>query len=221
MLHSCINNLVQIYNFSEFSSGSSALVSSSDPSVLDFAIDGSGRTTKIFMEPMQYGDIGKERYDLGLGRSYMEKDIKFFRLFVSRSDLTVHELVVYTQHPNGNQAIDSEQSVEDFTRSLVIHPRRNTSKREVKDEDSEFILPDGLTIVEAPRSKTASQIPKWGHDHTTVHDARDNGLLVNALLRREYIERGTSKSIDVGVVTNQVKQMLVDDFDPTLPVGTL
>jgi RNA polymerase I-specific transcription initiation factor RRN6 len=222
MLHSQINNLVQVYTFSEVPSGSSILLSSPDPSVLNLDIDGMGRITEIRMESMQYGDIGKTAYDPGPGRSYREKDIKFFRLCMTRSDLTVHELVVYMQNPDRDEATDSDPSVEDFTRSIIRHPRRDTSKAEVITGEGEFVLPDGLTTIETPKSKTESQMPKWGQIQTALHGARDNGLLVAALSRSEHRKEGESNSVNVEVVTNQVKEMLEDDIDSSnLPLGTL
>jgi RNA polymerase I-specific transcription initiation factor RRN6 len=222
MLHSHLNNLVQVYTFCEVPSGSSTLVLSPDPSVLNLDIDGTGRITEIRMEFMQYGDIGKMAYDPGPGRLYREKDIRFFRLYVTQSDLTVHELVVYIQDPGSDESTDSDPFVADFKRSIIRHPRQDTSKDEVITGEGEFILPDGLTTIEAPRSKTKSQMPKWGQAHTTLHGGRDNGLLVTALSRPEHREDGAPISVDVEVVTNQIKEMLEDDFDTSnVPLGTL
>jgi RNA polymerase I-specific transcription initiation factor RRN6 len=198
------------------------LVSSPDPSVVNLDIDGTGRITEVRMESMQYGDIGKIAYDPGPGRSYREKDIKFFRLYVTLSDLTVHELVVHIQDPNSDEPNDGDPSVEGFKRSIIRHPRRDTSKHEVITGEGEFILPDGLTTIEAPRSKTESQMPKWGQVHTILHGARDNELVVAALSRSEHRENGVPNSVDVEVVTNQIKEMLEDDFHlSNVPLGTL
>jgi RNA polymerase I-specific transcription initiation factor RRN6 len=221
MLHSHLNDLVQVHTFSEDPSSTSLLVSSPDPSVVDLAIDGPGRITEIRMESMQYGDIGKAAYDPGPGRSYRDNDIKLFRLYVTRSDSTVHELVVYVQDSGSDGPVDGDLTVENFTRSIIRHPRRDTSKDEVITGDGEFILPDGLTSIEAPRCKTESQTPKLEQRHTILHIARDNSLVVSALVRPVHHEDGATNSVDVETVANQVKEMLEDVDSPNIPIGTL
>jgi RNA polymerase I-specific transcription initiation factor RRN6 len=216
MLHSRLNNLIQVYVFSEYVSGSPTLISTSDPSVLNLTVDGPGRITDIRMVPMQYSGIGEEAYQPGPGRTYVESGIKFFRLFVTRADLGVHELVVYTQRPDEDESTDDDRIVENFTRSVIRHPRRGASKTNVIDEDDDFILPDGLTMVEAPRSKTVSQVPNWcqAYDRTSLPDARNHRPMLKALLRDGP---GSSNSVDVSVVINQLRQILEDDPDFSLP----
>jgi RNA polymerase I-specific transcription initiation factor RRN6 len=222
MLHSSLNNLVQVYAFSEDPSSNAMIVSTSDPSVVDLAIDGPGRITEIRMESMQYGDIGKVAYDPGPGRTYRKHDIRFFRLYVTRSDSTVHELVIYFRAPDTDEPTGSDLVVEDFTRSIIRHPRRDTYKEDIITQEGEFILPDGLTTIESPEPKTESQTPKIEQSHATMHNIRDSGLLFAALSHREHFADTMTTSVDVEVVTNQIKGMLEDDFDSSsIPLGTL
>jgi RNA polymerase I-specific transcription initiation factor RRN6 len=222
MLHSSLNNLVQVYAFSEDLSSNAMVVSSFDPSIVDLAIDGPGRITEIRMETMQYGDIGKDAYDPGPGHTYRKHDIKFFRLYVTRSDFTVHELVICFRAPGTDEPTGSELFVEEFTRSIIRHPRQDTSKDDIITQEGEFVLSDGLTIIESPESKTESQMPKIEQSHAIMHNTRNSGLMLAALSHQEHYEDAMTTSVDVEVVTNQVKGMLEDGFDSSnIPLGTL
>jgi RNA polymerase I-specific transcription initiation factor RRN6 len=216
VLHSRLNNLIQVYVFSEYPSGSPTIISTSDPSVLNLTVDGSSRITDIRMVPMQYSDVREEAYQPGPGRTYVESGIEFFRLFVTRADLSVHELVVYTKRPDEVESTHDDRIVENFTQSIIRHPRRGASKTHAIDEDEDFILLDGLTTVEALRSKTVSQVPNWcrAYERTSLHDARNHRPMLKALLRDG---QGSSNSVDVSVVINQVRQILEDDPDLSLP----
>jgi hypothetical protein len=101
-----------------------------------------------------------------------------------------------------------------------MHPKQDMSKNDAIDEDEDFILPDGLTTVEAPRPKMASQMPAWSQfdDGVPFHAARNHRLMFKALLRDEPV---LSKPVDVSVVTDEMRQML-DDIEPSaFPLGTL
>ncbi|CAO2654746.1 Nn.00g114790.m01.CDS01 [Neocucurbitaria sp. VM-36] len=223
LLHSRLNDIVQVYTFSEHPSGSSTLISTSDPTMLDFAISGIQRYTQIHMEPMQYGESGQETHGSGLGFSYMEKGIQFHRLFSICSDLSVHELVVYA-HKLGADLSHSDLTVEDFTHSLIRQSRRDASRKEVIDVDNDFIVPNGLKAVEAPKSKTMSQEPKriQIQDRASLRDDKDYRTLYSALSQTDTSVVEVSKSVDFEAVTNQLQQILVDESSSTsLPLGTL
>lgn len=224
LLHSRLNHLVQTYNFGRHPSDSSALVSTSDPSVLEFNIGGPGRTTQIQMEFMQYGETGQGADGSGLGCSYINKGIQFFRLFSAQSDLSVYETVVYTQALRANAAIHSDIVVKDFERSLIRHTRRNVSRKEVIVEDDDFVVPNGLDAVESPKSKIPSQAPKvvQHQDLASFQGELDYRLLYSALIRIDASDERASGSVDIAIVTNRLHQMLMNEPGSTaLPLGTL
>lgn len=182
----------------------------SDPGILDLAIDGQSRITNLHLEPMQQGGI--------------RTDIDFFRLFVTMSDHSVHELVVHTGKSLTHETPNAYQGVEDFTRSIIRRPRICTSKTDVVSKEDDFVIPDGLTAVETPSSKNPVQVWKQGQisENPSEQATRDNELLSGALRRPEHTGEGSYDSINVAAVTNEVKQMLVKDPDTVpLPIGTL
>ena len=224
LLHSRLNHLVQIYTFVEHPSGSSTLVSASNPTMLDFAISGPHPPTQVHMEPMQYGKTGQEAYASRLGRSYMENDIHFYRLFSTCSNLSVHELVVYTHKLGAEPPTRSDLVIESFTHSSIRHTRRDVSKKEPIDEENDFIVPNGLKAVEGPKSKTMSQEPKriQKRDRAPLRGGIDYRMLYSALIQPHISVDGATESVDIEVVTNQLQQILMDEPTSTpLPLGTL
>ncbi|KAG9194538.1 hypothetical protein G6011_04573 [Alternaria panax] len=205
MIHSRVNNLVQIYSCVERFPG---LVTGSDPSMLDLSIPGSGHITDIFMEPMQQGDLRSEA-DL-------------FQLFVMQSDLSVHELVVCTQ---ASTTVDmtNDHAITDFTRSTITRPRDLTLKSRTANRDDEFLCPDGLANTELPYSKAATL---WSDQYTssnksTALEIRNNGLLGDVILRSMILAE-KSGAIDAVTVMDQVNEMLATGANlPSVPLGTL
>ncbi|KAJ4368162.1 hypothetical protein N0V83_006518 [Neocucurbitaria cava] len=224
LIHSRLNQLVQICTFADHSSGSSTLISTSDLTTLNFAISGSQGTNQIHIEPMQYGDTGQETYGSMLGHLYRDQGIRFYRLLSTSPDLSVHESVVYLHKLGADISNPSSLDVEEFTRSLVRHTRRDVSKKEGVDEDDDFIVPNGLKAVEAPKPKIASQQPKKieHQDRASLRGGIDYRMLYEALTQKETGIEGVSDPIAIEVVTNQLQQIFMDEpSSAPLPLGTL
>lgn len=210
VLYSQLNNLIQVYSFMEHPAGGPSMVACSDPGILDLTVDGSGRITNLYMEPMQQGGI--------------RMDIDFFRLFVVLSTSSIHELVICTAKSSTQESFITNEVVEDFTRSMIRHPRVGISKTEVVNKDDEIIVSDGLDVLDAPSSKTPSRILKPGQvlEDAPVQITRNNELLYEALQCAENPESDVQDSLDITAVLGEVKQMLADDPDSVpLPIGTL
>ncbi|KAH7398253.1 RNA polymerase I-specific transcription initiation factor RRN6-like protein [Pyrenochaeta sp. MPI-SDFR-AT-0127] len=224
LLHSRLNHLIQIYGFKKNPLGSVAPILSSDPGVLDLTLAGGEIKTQIHMEAMHFGETGQEAYHPGPGRSYMEQGVMFYRLFVARSDLSIHETVVYTHDLEADTSPHTVHTVESFKRSLVRNPRRDISRKEFINEEGDFIVPNGLGALESPKSKTVLQTPKWfpRQDGTSLQGFMDYTLLYEALTRTDASVEGAIESVDITAVTTQLKQMLADDsVSSSFPLGTL
>jgi len=172
---------------------------------------------------MHYGETRQEADASGPGRSYMEQGISFYRLFVTRSNLSVDELIVYTPGPASEDFNSREHIVHDFDRALVRRPRRGISKRDVIDKDEEdFIVPNGLSVAQGPKLKTVSQEPTWvqRRRRAPCQNSVDYRLIYDALIHSENSMEG-SESVDITTVTNQLRQVLADDSELSLPLGTL
>lgn len=182
----------------------------SDPGILDLTVNEPGQITSLHMEPMQQGGI--------------RIDLDFFRLFVTLSSSSIHELVIYTGKSLAQESPDSFQAVEDFTRSMIRRPRVGISKTEVVNKEDDFVAPDGLTVVELLRPKNPPKIFKRGESAVcaSAHETRNNELLYEALRRPENAMGDAPSSIDVATVTDELKQMLTDEPNSvSLPIGTL
>jgi RNA polymerase I-specific transcription initiation factor RRN6 len=210
MLYSQLNNLIQLYTFGENHSGATSMVACSDPGILDLTIDGPGRITSLHMEPMQQSGI--------------KMDVDFFRLFVVLSSSSVHELVIYAGESLTQDPPPTDQVVEDFTRSMIRRPKVGISKAQLANGRNETMTLDGLAVLKLPSSKTPSTFlkPDQVLEDISMPTTRDNELLCEALRRPEHPGNNVQDSVNINAVTEEVKQMLVDDPNSVpLPIGTL
>jgi RNA polymerase I-specific transcription initiation factor RRN6 len=208
MLSSRVNNLVQVYSFCEHSS-SSCLVTSSDPTLLDLSIDGPGRITDIIIEPMQ--------------REGLIADVDFFQLFVTHSDLSVHEATVYTRISMMDDSTENDQVVADFTRSTIRRPGSFTTKSHAVNKDNGWVIPDVMVAAELSNLNVATRSPgeHQSSNNATLPDTRDN-ILLGEILSQAKSEMEEFGAIDAVAVMDQVNELLATGADlPPLPLGTL
>jgi RNA polymerase I-specific transcription initiation factor RRN6 len=222
ILHSRLNGLAQFYVFDDHRS--TTTLSTFDPTLLRLAGEELLDTIQIHMEPMPIGESSQEAYHFGPGRSYMARGIKFYRIFVLQSDLSVHEFVVHSHKSVVMESDNDVPTVEDFKRSLVRHPRRDASRREViEEEDSNPFIPDGLQVMDGPMCKIASQLPTTlrTHHRASVNSARDYTLLYSALDQDGKCFERPTKTTDIATLMTKIQQMLITELDPQSPLDTL
>jgi RNA polymerase I-specific transcription initiation factor RRN6 len=162
------------------------------------------------MEPLlSQGDVGSSSE--GLGRLYFAQGLRFYKLFVLRSDLSIHEAIVYcTTQPNAK--------VEDITWSRVYQPNKSVRTIGTIQELDDFLEPDGIEAMDSPLSKLPSQTPEYmqGDEHNTARRVSDHTLLYDTLTQKETTTANGS------VVIAQMKQLLAENSDGAqLPLGTL
>ncbi|KAI4646806.1 hypothetical protein J4E93_005030 [Alternaria ventricosa] len=210
MLSDDVNNLVQVHSFRSSTSGPSGLVTSSDPTLLDLPIGGSAHITNLYIDPMQW--------------EYAKKDVFFLQLFVTLSDLSIRELVVWSQSTSTGHAAGNDHAVVDFTLNTIKRPRNLTLNSKRRNKDDDFIVPNGLVTTGLPSSKTIIQQPglRKSSDSTAMPDARDNASLGAILSQSKSAAEQVSGTIDAVAVMDQVNEMLATGADlPPLPLGTL
>ncbi|USP75970.1 hypothetical protein yc1106_03244 [Curvularia clavata] len=210
MLYSQVNNLIQLYTFSEHPTGISSMVACSDPGILDLTIDGPGRITNLHMEPMQQGGI--------------RMNINFFRLFATLSGSGVHELVIYTGKSLIQEPLAHRQIIEDFTRSTIKRPRMGIPKSESIGRHGESMNLGRLNPLKLPKSTAPlKDLEQEGSlEDAPVHRTENYRILYEALQYPVKPESDASGFMDIEAVTDEVKEML--DEDPgsaPLPIGTL
>lgn len=168
---------------------------------------------------MHYGEVGQGGYDHSLGRYYMEHGIKFYRLIVALSDLSIHEALLYSR-----ELETDTDGIMPFDWSLVKHHRRNASRKDTVDNQDDLITPDGLNAVDSPKSKTPLQAPQWTltQDQPFWHNSLDYDLLYDVLTSTNGIEGKADQFMDIQTVADHVEQMLSDGTEVSqLPLGTM
>lgn len=206
MIHSRVNNLVQVYSFVELSSG---LVTGSDPTLLDLFVPGSGQITNMLIETMESANVRSE--------------VGFLELFVMQSDSSIYELVVCTRPSTEDDSIEDDQVITDFTRSTIRRPRNLKFKSHTVNKEDDFVRPDGLAIIELPCSKVATPRSHWYNtlNDPTAYETRNNSLLGEIISRSKSTAEETD-TIDAVAVMDQVNEMLATCAgSPSLQLGTL
>lgn len=202
--------MVQIQSFRSNTSDSSGLVTSSDPTLLDLPIGGSVHITNLYIEPMQW--------------EYSKKDVLFLQLFVTLSDLSTRELVVWSRSTSTGHITENDYAVVDFTRSTIRRPRNLIFNSKPRNKDDDFIVPNGLVDRGLPSSKIGRQQPglRRSSDGAAVPETRDNASLGEILSQSKSAAEQVSGTIDAVAVMDQVNEMLATGADlPPLPLGTL
>lgn len=219
IIHSRLNNILVHFIFRDPPSGASPLVLCSDPSSLNLIIDAPQRIHQLHLDRMEYGEVGQGAYEHALSRSYLERGVKFYRLFAALSDLSIHEVVLHSQEPESDM-----NAIMPFDWSLIRHHRRNVSKKDIVDNQDDFITPNGLNAVDSPRSRTALQAPHWilSRDHILWQHSLDYSLLYGALTWTNGAERKLDEYMDIQAAADHLDQLLSDGAEVSqLPLGTM
>jgi len=208
LLRSRLDGLTQIYTFHTASMESTAVIASTSATPLELAIDGQDHIIQLAMEPLAFhgGDGGAT--SLSLGNSYIERGLKFYKLFILRSDMSIHETIVCstTQLP---------LDVQDIAWTTV-YPRTKRGRNARKID--QLIEDEGPDSVDGPVLKLSTQITPGlqPEPHNTSCRTVDHTLLYSALLQTD------KSTIDIPTVTNQLRQLLLENVDVSeLPLGTL
>jgi hypothetical protein len=153
----------------------------------------------------------------------LRSEIGFFQLFVTQSDLSVHELIVYTRTSTADDRIEDDYAIADFEQSTITRPKDPPIRSRKINKDEDFVSPDGLPTTALPCSKIAAPQSHW-HDNlndSTAYETRNNSLL-GEVMSQSKSSAEESSAIDAVAVMDQVNEMLATGADlPSLPLGTL
>ena len=223
LLHSRMNDLTQTFIVANAKSGSAVLGSSFDPTYLDLAVDGPGYTLQVTMEPCRFqGNVSSSTQ--GLGRRYFAEGFAFYKLFMLRSDLSVHESIIYTASSSGSTTNESNHSVEDLVWTIIYRPRKDVRTIGGIQEMDDFLEPEGIEAMEEPVSKLPLQVPTLtnGKKANMANRAVDHRPLYDALTRNHTGEEENGGAVDVPSVVIRHQGMLISSTDiPQVPLGTL
>jgi RNA polymerase I-specific transcription initiation factor RRN6 len=211
LVHSRLNSMVQTYIFNDNVTNPSTLVSSSNPTLLNLAIDAPGVTTQLHMEPLQFQHDTRSETQ-GPGRTYAAQETRFYKMFALQSELSVHEATMYA-HGAMHSKIDP------IGWSTVYRMRREVRSVNHIEELDDFLTTAGLQALDKPTSKLALQAPIWTQSLNTTRRTTDHSRLYDALTRKEG---EIATTVDVPVVARELRHFLVNDGGASsLPLGTL
>ncbi|KAH3969747.1 hypothetical protein HBH68_137300 [Parastagonospora nodorum] len=223
LLHSRLNDLTQTYIVDNATSSSGVLGSSFDPTYLDLAVDGPGHTLQVTMEPCRFqGDISSSAQ--GQGRTYLAQGFTFYKLFMLRSDLSVHESIIYAASSAGSSTVENDHTVEDLIWTRIYRPRKDVRTIGGIQEMDDFLEPEGIEAIEEPVSKLRLQVPNLnnGKQADFANRAVDHRSLYDALTGNDIGEEENGGAVDVPSVVIQHQGMLISSTNiPQVPLGTL
>lgn len=195
------------------------MVVASDPVQLDLTFDCPGRIAQLHIEPMECDETTYEATSPGPDRSALESGVRFYRLFATQSDFTVHELVIsaYECWTDGSPPSHHDPLV--FSQNFLKHKRATQRKEDVQD-DEDFIIPDGLNKVYNPTTLFSLQAPRWTKRQARIlsRAGSDYSVLHRALT---WTEHNHENSISITDVVNNAREMLINDQDASPLSGTL
>jgi RNA polymerase I-specific transcription initiation factor RRN6 len=219
ILRSRLNNLTQTYTYTHESSNSDALVSSAIPTLLHLITGVASNTLEVATEPCRFQGDTDSGGPGRLGQIYHARKLRFMKVFMLQSDLSVYETVLYTA-PLADGGSEHE-AVEDITWTKTYLPRKNVLVAE-GDEMRNFIELEGIEAINKPISSLVSQAPKAeeGQNKASARRVVDHRLLYDALTRKHH--GSVTANIDIRTVTARLKQSLVAPAScPEPPPGTM
>jgi RNA polymerase I-specific transcription initiation factor RRN6 len=209
MVQSRLSPLTQVYTF-RTSTDLIAAISSANATRLELAVDGEGHTIQSIVEPLQIeGDTESSSDCLAL--SYMAQGMTFFKLLILRSDLSVHEAIVYS-------ATRGNFDVQDVAWSKTMQVGKGVRTSSIVQEMDDFLEAVRIEAMDGPVSKLASQTSEWVQREPLSAARRvvDHMQLYDVLTQTDAI------TIDIATVTTQLKELLTGDSNISdLPMGTL
>lgn len=223
LLHSRLNNLSQTYMVADASSSSAVLISSSDPTLLELDVDEVGHTLQVILEPCRFqGDTSSSTQSAG--RAYLARGLNFYKLFMLRSNLSLHETIVYATPSMASDATSNEDEVKDLSWTVVFRPKKAVRTIGDIQEMDDFLQFEGIEAMDEPESKLPLQIPRLT-DHTvmdTAHRVVEHRSLYDALSHGDAGTDKTAGSISVPVMATQLRELLAESVRTSQPpIGTL
>lgn len=225
LMHSRLNHLVQLFTFCDASSDSFAAASSTDPTLFSFQLDGTGCFLHFKIDPLKLEGLDKPDAS-GLGQSYHSRGLRFFKLLVARSDLSLHELMLFSSESRAN-AISTLEVVEAPSRRKTLRPRMFYAERgrEFADDLDDFVVLEGVRALGIPSRRSSSQIRRFAHNQqseATSTSLADFGILYDCLGQPENDAESEGGNLDVPLIAQRLMSIFADELEfSRLPRGTL
>jgi RNA polymerase I-specific transcription initiation factor RRN6 len=228
LVYSRLTPLVMVYRFQDSESNVSLSCSSSDPTILRLekdlleSMEIVRHISHLNVEQLRY-EGGHKHYGADAGHVYFNNDVRFYRLSAMLSDLSVHQLILYSHEPEISTATQMRLVVKPLGWATIVHPRRQMLMETLIDvDDDNFVVQDEIEASTMPKFKKPYRTPKIVNDRKTTA-SQSAGAVVNldylydALTSNEAApvegENVEVESKDVSVVIDHVKSLLVADVE--------
>lgn len=238
LLFSRLNTLVTAFQFQYHELDPLRPFSSSDPTSLqlDDLFDSSDtrHISSLHLDQLHFREDPRTNSG-GPGSSYMENQVRFYRLSAVFSDLSIRQLLLYSHPPESGDTPTTNIFIEPPSWSAIVPPRTGGRSSWVVREDADFVVPDGLDTVSAPTLKFAPQpkrlalsrrsspVPGMSqYDPSTV----DYGYMYGAVVQTDDVARGTDNlapgTEEISVIIDRLRNLLINDMDgEVVPRGTM
>jgi RNA polymerase I-specific transcription initiation factor RRN6 len=228
-MYSRLNPLIMVFRFQDSDSDFSLPFSSSDPTVLRLdnelfdATKGYQHITHLHVESLQFEEGYNKQYEADAGHTYSSADVRFYRLSAMLSDLSVHQVILYSQEPNMESVGPLPLAVKPLGWTTVVHPRRQMLMDTVVDvEDDKFVVQDGSEATAIPRIKKPYRTLKMvkGRKKSALQTAGstvDFGFLYDVFANKQAApangETTTMDSEEVEAVIDRIKNLMEEDVE--------
>lgn len=158
---------------------------------------------------MQFRDLGLDKDGSELGRSYIQRGVKFYRLHVVLSDLQVRSTIVYTSDTEPADQI--EQKIESFGWSRVKQSRKH---KFTPSEESSFVAPNGPIAFRETLLRSNLQASSLGQRHDKQPARyKDHALLYYDLVQPNRGSDGLPGAVDSKDLIELYRERLNGDRD--------
>jgi hypothetical protein len=219
LLRSRLNNLTQTYSYTHDSSSSDAIISSAIPTLLHLTTGVASHTLEVAMEPCGFQGDTASTEPGRLGQTYHAHGLRFFKVFMLQSDLSVYETILYIV-PSADGGSENA-AVEDITWTITYLPRKNVRVTE-DDETSNFLELEGTEAMNKPIWSLAVQASKFEEEQSKASGRRvvDHRLLYDALVRKHH--GSETANVDIATITTRLKQSFIAPASSSQPpLGTM
>ncbi|KAF2188381.1 hypothetical protein K469DRAFT_627997 [Zopfia rhizophila CBS 207.26] len=234
LLYSRLNALMTVFRFSDYDSDSSLPFSCSDPTELklDEDISASARVRRhissLHLSRMQFGE-SELLPGPGPGFDYRSNNVNFHRLSVVLSDLSIHDILLYSLDPENELLVEPTS----WQTKKRLRPSRSAN---TIDDDDDFMIPDGMELGSVPKVTTPYRAPRQIQSQranslkltlTSLDDPRtmDSRFMYDELVKTDMLHDNSSEADpeagDVLSLIQRVNDMLIADPIEYRPLGTL
>lgn len=205
---SCLNKVVQVYQFHNEPSSSAEFITTTDPVALILDLPNTTNVSQMQLKLLEYGTkvVPEYRPKNASAQSYLQEAVPFYQLTVMLADMSVFQTVLLASQYD----LEPEPLV---WRKNVVAKHSLDARTEI-DEMDDFVEPNGPDWDADPELKLRGQTLRLlpYQDRLAVRATANHTALYDALVAFDD-HAGTSVSLEV--LTDQLRGMMRGMSDDT------